>query len=112
MADRRMFAKSVVLTDAFLDMSISARCLYFTLSMYADDDGIVANPNTIIRICRANKEDMKELLEKRYILSFPSGVIVIKHWKMSNYIPKDRYKPSTYIEELDTLTFDEKVPEP
>lgn len=103
-----MFAKSVVLSDAFLDMPMSARCLYFTLSMYADDDGIVANPKSAMRQCGAKPKDLKALTDKRYILKFDSGIVIIKHWLMNNYIPKDRHKPTTYIEELETLTTDEK----
>lgn len=103
-----MFAKSVVLSDAFLDMPMSARCLYFTLSMYADDDGIVANPKSAMRQCGAKPKDIKVLTDKRYILKFDSGIVIIKHWLMNNYIPKDRHKPTTYIEELKTLTIDEK----
>ena len=108
MAERRMFAKSIVLSDAFLDMPLSARCLYFTLGMFADDDGFVGNPKGIMRQCGASQDDLKLLLVKRYVLAFESGVIVIKHWRMNNYLQKDRHKPTTYLEELSTLTIDEK----
>lgn len=103
-----MFAKSIVLSDAFLDMPLSARCLYFTLGMFADDDGFVGNPKGIMRQCGASQDDLKLLLVKRYVLAFESGVIVIKHWRMNNYLQKDRHKPTTYLEELSTLTIDEK----
>jgi len=108
MAERRMFAKSIVLSDAFLDMPLSARCLYFTLGMLADDDGFVSGPKSIMRQCGASEDDMKMLLAKRYILSFESGVIVIKHWRINNYLRSDRYQQTTYIEEKDTLTLDQK----
>jgi hypothetical protein len=108
MAERRMFAKSIVLSDAFLDMPLSARCLYFTLGMMADDDGFVSGPKSIMRQCGASEDDMKMLLAKRYILSFESGVIVIKHWRINNYLRSDRYQQTTYIEEKDTLTLDQK----
>ena len=108
MAEKRMFAKSIVLTDAFLDMPMSSRCLYFTLGMLADDDGFIGSPKSIMRQCGASEDDMKILLEKRYVLSFESGVIVIKHWRINNYLRSDRYQPSTYIEEKDTLTLDQK----
>lgn len=108
MAERRMFAKSIVLTDAFLDMPLSARCLYFTLGMFADDDGFVGSPKSIIRQCGASEDDMKILLAKRYILRFDSGVIVIKHWRMNNYLQADRKKQTTYLEELDQLVIDRK----
>ena len=108
MAERRMFAKSIVLSDAFLDMPLSARCLYFTLGMLADDDGFVSSPKAIMRQCGASQDDMAVLLQKRFILAFESGVIVIKHWRMNNYLQNDRHKATTYKEELATLTLDDK----
>lgn len=108
MAEKRMFAKSIVLTDAFLDMPMSARCLYFTLSMVADDDGFVGSPKSVMRQCGASQDDMKVLIVKRFVLAFDSGVIVIKHWRINNYLQKDRYNPTTYQEELATLKLDQK----
>lgn len=108
MAEKRMFAKSIVLTDAFLDMPMSARCLYFTLGMLADDDGFVGSPKSIMRQCGASQDDMGILLAKRYVLGFDSGVIVIKHWKLNNYLQASRHRPTTYQEELSTLMLDEK----
>lgn len=108
MAEKRMFAKSIVLSDAFLDMPLSARCLYFTLGMLADDEGFVGNPKSIIRQCGASVDDMNILLSKRYVLSFESGVIVIKHWKINNYLRNDRSHDTTYLEERDTLMVDER----
>ena len=108
MAERRMFAKNIVTSDAFLDMPLSARCLYFTLGMLADDDGFVNNPKSIMRQVGASQDDLNLLLVKRFILSFDSGVIVIKHWRIHNYIQKDRYKESKYLEEKASLMIDEK----
>ena len=108
MAERRMFAKAVVLSDAFLDMPASTRALYFALGMYSDDDGMVGNPKTIMRACQCTQEDLDLLLEKRYLLTWSSGVVCIKHWKMNNYIQNDRHKATTYIEELSTLGLDSK----
>ena len=103
-----MFAKSIVLSDAFLDMPLSARCLYFTLGMFADDDGFVGSPKGIMRQCGASQDDMVVLLQKRFILAFDSGVIVIKHWRINNYLRNDRYQSTTYLEEKDTLMLDSK----
>ena len=107
MAERRMFAKTIVLSDAFLDMPLSARCLYFTLGMLADDDGFVNSPKSIMRQAGASTDDLNLLMGKRFILAFESGIIVIKHWRIHNYIQKDRYKESKYIEEKSTLTLDQ-----
>lgn len=108
MAERRMFAKTIILSDAFLDMPLSARCLYFTLGMLADDDGFVNNPKSVMRQVGANTDDLNLLLLKRFVLSFDSGVIVIKHWYIHNYIRNDRYKETKYVEEKATLMLDDK----
>ena len=107
MAERRMFAKTIIDSDAFLDMPLSAQALYFHLSMRADDDGFVNNPKKIQRMVGASDDDCKLLILKRFILTFESGVIVIKHWKIHNYIQKDRYKETVYLKEKSELTIDE-----
>ena len=99
MAERRMFAKTIIDSDAFLDMPLSTQSLYFHLGMRADDDGFVNNPKKIQRMIGGTDDDLKLLIAKRFILVFDSGVIVIKHWKMHNYIQKDRYKPTAYQKE-------------
>lgn len=102
-----MFAKTIVLSDAFLDLPMSARCLYFTLGMLADDDGFVNAPRSIMRQCGASDDDMRLLLAKRFVLIFDSGVIAIKHWRINNYLRNDRYTATKYAEEKATLTLDE-----
>ncbi len=103
-----MFAKTIVLSDAFLDMPMSARNLYFTLGMLADDDGFVNAPRSIMRQCGASDDDMKLLIAKKFVLIFDSGVIVIKHWRINNYLQKDRIQPTKYVEEKSQLALDEK----
>lgn len=107
MAEKRMFAKSIVLSDAFLDMPMSARCLYFTLGMFGDDDGFVNNPRSIMRQCGATEDDMKLLIVKKFVLIFESGVIVIKHWRINNYLRNDRYVETKYKNEKSTLSINE-----
>ena len=107
MAERRMFAKTIVTSDAFLDMPATARCLYFLLAMMADDDGFVNAPRSIMRQAGASLDDMNLLIAKRFVLTFESGVIVIKHWRIHNLIQKDRYKETKYLEEKSQLVFDE-----
>lgn len=103
MAQRRMFSLQIVDTDAFLEMPVSSQLLYFHLAMRADDDGFVSNPKKIVRSIGVNDDDMKVLLAKRFVLSFESGVVVIKHWKIHNYIQNDRYHETKYIEEKNGL---------
>lgn len=106
MAERRMFAKTIIDSDCFLDMPLSAQALYFHLSMRADDDGFVNNPKKIQRMIGASDDDCRLLIIKRFILTFDSGVIVIKHWKIHNFIRNDRYKETVYLSEKSTLSVD------
>lgn len=106
MAERRMFSKSVVDSDAFLDMPQSTQCLYFHLGMRADDDGFVNSPKKIQRITGASDDDLRLLAAKRFIIPFESGVVVIRHWKIHNYIQKDRYKETLYKDEKATISLD------
>lgn len=103
MAERRMFAKKITESDAFLDMPSSTQMLYFHLSMNADDDGFVNNPKKIQRMCGASDDDFKLLIAKSFVILFESGIIVIKHWKMHNYIQSDRYRPTDYVDEKSML---------
>ena len=101
-----MFAKTIVLSDAFLDMPLSARCLYFTLGMLADDDGFINSPRSIMRQCGASDDDMRILLARKFVLAFESGIIVIKHWRINNYLQKDRYNETKYLDEKKQLEID------
>lgn len=104
MAERRMFAKTIIESDAFLDMPLSAQALYFHLSMRGDDDGFINNPRRIQQMIGSSEDDMKILCMKRFIITFDSGVIVIRHWKIHNYIRQDRYRPTLCKEEKRELT--------
>ena len=107
MAERRMFTQKIVDSDAFLDMPLSSQSLYFHLNMRADDDGFVNNPKKIQRMIGASEDDLKLLLAKRFILGFENGIVVIKHWRMHNLLRKDRYNPTQYIDEMETLTLND-----
>ena len=107
MAERRMFAKTIVDSDMFIDMPMSARLLYYDLAMRADDDGFVNSPKKIMRFVGASMDDMNVLVAKQFIILFESGVVVIKHWKIHNYIRKDTYKETPYKLEKSLLGMDE-----
>ena len=107
MAERRMFAKTIIDSDAFLDMPLSTQALYFHLAMRADDEGFVNNPKKIQRMIGASDDDCRILASKRFILTFQSGIIVIKHWKIHNYIQSDRFKETVYLEEKTMLALDD-----
>jgi hypothetical protein len=102
-----MFAKTIIDSDVFLDMPLSTQALYFHLSMRADDDGFINNPKKIQRMIGASDDDLRVLVMKRFILPFDSGVVVIKHWKIHNYIRTDRYKETVYQEEKARLELKE-----
>lgn len=103
MAERRMFAKTIIDSDVFLDMPLSTQALYFHLSMRADDDGFINNPKKIMRMIGAGQNELELLLSKRYLLAFDSGIVVIKHWRIHNYIQKDRYNETKYLDEKESL---------
>ena len=103
MAEKRMFSKTIIDSDAFLDMPLSSQALYFHLAMRADDDGFVNNPKKIQRIIGCGDDDLKLLMVKKFLIPFESGIVVIKHWRIHNYIAKDRYKETNYIEEKSLL---------
>lgn len=107
MAQRRMFSKKIVETDFFMEMSPTAKLLYFYLNMSADDDGFVGNPKTIKLISGATDDDLKILIAKQFIIPFESGVVVIKDWKIHNYIQKDRYNQTQYLDEKKQLLVEE-----
>jgi hypothetical protein len=98
-----MFNTQIVDSDAFLSMPLSSQALYFHLGMSADDDGFLNNPVQIARAINASQDDMNLLLLKKFVLRFDTGVMVIKHWKINNYIRSDRYKPTLYQDELRQL---------
>lgn len=103
MAKKRMFSLSVLDTDAFMDMPLSAQALYFHLNLRADDDGFIGNPKRVTQNIGANLDDLKLLVAKRFVIAFDDGVIVIKHWRMHNAIKKDRYTETNFIEDLQML---------
>ena len=106
MAERRMFAKTIIDSDAFLDMPVTARLLYYDLAMRADDDGFVNSPKKIMRMVGASQDDLSILVLRKFIIPFDSGIVVIKHWRIHNYIRKDTYNATPYQEELSMLSVD------
>ena len=104
MAQKRMFSLSVVDTDSFLEMPISSRLLYYELGMRADDDGFIDNWKKILMFTGLKEDDLKILIAKNFIIPFESGVIVIRHWRLNNYLRSDRFNPTNHQEEYQKLT--------
>lgn len=92
-----MMAKSIIKSDQFLDMPSTTQNLYFHMLLDADDDGFINSPKSLMRVIGAKDDDMKLLIAKQFIIPFDTGVIVIKHWKIHNYIRKDRYNPNEQL---------------
>lgn len=107
MAERRMFAKTIIDSDAFLDMPLTTQALYFHLSMRADDEGFINNPKKIVRMIGAGEDELKLLFAKGYVIPFDSGVVVIKHWRIHNYLRSDRFKPTIYMDERSLVALKE-----
>ena len=103
MAEKRMFSSNVIDSDAFLDMSPTARLLYYDMGMRADDDGFIDSPKKIMRIIGASDSDLKELIDNGFVLRFDSGVIVIRHWYVNNRVRRDTYHETIYTEEKSRL---------
>lgn len=108
MAARRMFAKVIVDSDLFIDMPVTSRLLYYDLGMRADDDGFVNAPKKIMRMIGASQDDLKILVQRGFIIPFDSGVIVISHWRVHNYLRKDTYNETQYTAEKSQLVLDDK----
>lgn len=98
-----MFDKGLIDSDLFIDLPIPSQCLYFHLSMRADDEGFIGNVKGILRLVGFKDEDLRPLVERKFIIVFENGVIVIKHWKLNNYLRTDRCKETTYKEEKKLL---------
>ena len=102
-----MFAKTIVDSDAFIDMPVTSRLLYYDLGMRADDDGFVNSPKKIMRMIGASEDDMRILINRKFIIPFDNGVVVIKHWRIHNYIRKDTYTETPYTDQKALLEVDE-----
>lgn len=107
MAQKRMFSLSIVDTDTFLEMPVSARLLYYELGMRADDDGFVDNWKKILLFTGLKEDDLKILIAKQFVIPFETGVIVIRHWRLNNYLQNDRIKPTVYQKEKSSLKLDD-----
>lgn len=100
MADKRMFSSKIINSDAFIEMSPMARILYFNLSLSADDDGFTNSVKREMRISGAQNSDLKELIDKKFVIQFDSGVVLIKHWWINNNRQKDRHTETIFVEEM------------
>ena len=106
MAERRMFSKTLIESDRFLELPDKAKLLYFYLVMNADDDGFIGNTKSIIRAHGYNKTTLESLIESGYVMRISENITVIRHWRMQNKVRSDRYVPTVYTEEREQLLTD------
>ena len=107
MAERRMLARTIIDSDDYLDLPFSAQVLYFHLSLRADDDGFIGNVKRVAKMIDCTEDDIDTLVKNGYLLAFDSGIVVIRHWNVHNYIRKDTYKKTVYDSERELIGIDE-----
>lgn len=96
MAERRMFAKTIINSARFLRMPPTSRLLYYDLGMAADDDGVV-EAFTVLRTTGAAEDDLRVLVSKGFVRVLNEDLVAwIVDWKANNSIKSDRYHPSQY----------------
>lgn len=106
MANKRMFSQTVVCSDAFVTLPLSAQALYFQLSMAADDEGFLNSAQRLLRTVGAKQTDLKKLVDSGFVIGFDSGVYLITHWKVNNSIRTDRFTPSVFFTEKGLVALD------
>ena len=98
MAERRMFAKSIINSGKFLKMPPTSRLLYYDLGMAADDDGVV-EAYSVMTQTKATEDDLRVLVAKGYVRILNEDLVsLICDWQTNNTIRSDRYHPSIYAE--------------
>lgn len=108
LAERRMFAKSIIGSARFLKLPATSRLLYYDLGMDADDDGVV-EAFGVIRKTGATEDDLRVLVTRGFVRILDEDLVsYITDWKSNNYIRPDRYRPSLYQELL--LKIDSGIP--
>lgn len=109
MAERRMFAKSVIGSARFLRMPSTSRLLYYDLGMQADDDGVV-EAFSVMRTTGATEDDLRVLASKGFISVLNDDLVsYITDWTVNNQLRKDRYHPSIYSGLLVQLKSDNQM---
>lgn len=102
-----MFDRAIIDTDRFMDLSMSAKALYFLLGMEADDEGFVSYKK-VMRIHGGNEDDIRVLIAKNFLISFQSGVVVITDWNKNNWLDTRRIKETEYQKEKQMLSLTDK----
>ena len=108
MAQKRMFSRQITESDAFLDLPLSAQCLYFHLSLSADDEGFISSGKRIVRAIGAAEQDLNQLVDSGFLFYFPeANVYVDKAFWLNNALRSDRFHATTYQEQRKRLRLTE-----
>lgn len=107
MANRRMFARTVTESDAFIDLSKDAQLLWFHLGLIADDDGFLNSVRRVMRLCDIEESALSELVKTGFLLEFDSGVFLIRDWLIDNQLRGDRYHETTFQHEKSLVSLNE-----
>lgn len=105
MANRRMISKSIRNTDEFLELSHSARDLYDTLTVEADDDGIVAGLVGLMKKFDNTQDDLTSLVEAGFVLLINRCAVLV-HWNEANVISPSKKTETLYPDVLSQLGTD------
>lgn len=99
MASRRMFSRDIMQSDAFVELSIGVRLCYVYLNLNADDDGFVENPKGVARLSGCDYTGIEELKASKFVIECRTGLFVVVHWMLHNYIQNDRKHETRFTEE-------------
>lgn len=107
MAKRRCIAVDIYESEEFFCLSDKAKVLYTYFMLRSDDEGVVINPKTAMRLCLADWKTMEELIESGFIVQV-EGIYVIRHWHAHNRIQPSKKTDSIYQSELSCLIVNEQ----
>lgn len=104
MTDGRMFSKEVTDSDAFIMLSSTAQALYLHINLTCDNWGVTAQTAVAIMKAHATETDLKELVEKRFLLHI-GDIYLVKHWFLMNTLRIERLKKSVYHEDFESIIY-------
>lgn len=99
MAERRMYHRAVICSDAFIEMSFEAQALFQQLQIEGNEYGFVSGVKKVMRTIGASEEAMKELIDAGFVYRFDSGIVLMRHWDVANHRKNDRENPIAFPEE-------------
>ena len=62
--------KSIIKSDALLDMPSTTQILYFHMLFDTDDDGFINVPKSIMQMINVKDYDIKVLVAKQFVIPF------------------------------------------